>query len=942
MNFGILFENPLYLFLLLLCLCMIVISYILKSTIPKKRKTVSLIIRSLILCCFIFALSGINLAMNEEPVNYIFLFDISDSIPGQAKERVFRILKKYPEKKKNSDTMTLIPFAGNAYVEITFKHKVPDILLSADILLSKDSEISGSIDTRGTNIEKAINLACANLPGKGENRILLFSDGNETRGSLLRAAELAKACGVSISVYPLDSQIPENEVLIKKIYGPDTVKEDEPHEIRIIIESSHKTVGFLTVLKDNTPVISTPIELEPGENFYSLTSTLKNNGLHTYEGTIYTDKDLYPENNFGKLFVHVLGKPEFLYVYGTLPNRAIINALASQGMDVTSISSATLPATLPELSGYGGIIFDSVSGHEIALDTKNRIEEYVRVTGGGFFMITGPDAYGLSGFSGTKIETLLPVHLLNQEKFTSLAVVFAVDRSASMSGDIDIGETKLDVVKKALLKTVEMLKPAVSIGIMVFDNKPEWIVTFEDSIQRDKVKENISAISPGGGTDMFRALQEAYRVLAHFPARYRHIILLSDGKSEKRENYDYEGLVKAIAGDTITVSTIAIGHDADVKQLTQIANWGNGITYFTKSSKKILTIYMDEMERISGNDETDINFTPKVVSSPYFLKGIDTRTLPECNGYIKTILKQGAQEIFSGPAGPLFANWHYGLGKTALFLSDFKGTWGNKWPQWKEFSGFLSQTIRWIERSQDDNLISAGFTPQKDQLMNISVDIRDTSGRFINFLDLKAEILLPNGEEQTRILDQSGPGLYSGVMQTDLPGDYYISIIGRSPEENVYGPYFYGFSLPYSPEYSDFSSRHSLLEESAHITGGKILGQEEAESETWLFRKSSVKDYVPIWELLISIGLILFFFEIAGRKLSVSKKIRDLFFEKLRRSNRHTETRRYEDLKTIMKTRDQEEKERIRTEIKERLRKQTGISTDRPDLFLALKRTKKK
>ena len=54
------------------------------------------------------------------------------------------------------------------------------------------------------------------------------------------------------------------------------------------------------------------------------------------------------------------------------------------------------------------------------------------------------------------------------------------------------------------------------------------------------------------------------------------------------------------------------------------------------------------------------------------------------------------------------------------------------------------------------------------------------------------------------------------------------------------------------------------------------------------------------------------------------------------------ESGRYENLKAIMEKREQEEKERIRAEIREQLNRRTGISGKTPHLFLALKKTEKR
>ncbi len=85
----------------------------------------------------------------------------------------------------------------------------------------------------------------------------------------------------------------------------------------------------------------------------------------------------------------------------------------------------------------------------------------------------------------------------------------------------------------------------------------------------------LDRIGAGGGTNMYPAMTLAYQQLADAAdAGVRHMVLLTDGMTE---GAGYQQLVEQMRKDqNITVSTVAVGADADVKLLEQLARAGGG------------------------------------------------------------------------------------------------------------------------------------------------------------------------------------------------------------------------------------------------------------------------------------------------------------------------------------------------------------------------------
>ena len=68
-------------------------------------------------------------------------------------------------------------------------------------------------------------------------------------------------------------------------------------------------------------------------------------------------------------------------------------------------------------------------------------------------------------------------------------------------------------------------------------------------------------------------------------AQYRHVILMSDGMSCCNGNY--APLLDGMHADNVTLSTIAVGGDADQDLLAQLARQGDGRYYFAEHARDI-------------------------------------------------------------------------------------------------------------------------------------------------------------------------------------------------------------------------------------------------------------------------------------------------------------------------------------------------------------------
>jgi uncharacterized membrane protein len=437
-------------------------------------------------------------------------------------------------------------------------------------------------------------------------------------------------------------------------------------------------------------------------------------------------------------------------------------------------------------------------------------------------MIGGEESFGLGGYYRTPIEEALPVTMEVKQKveIPSLAVVLSVDRSGSMAMSTDEKVTKLDLAKEAAHLVVDLLDERNEVGVMSWDTEFIWDSTMKGARDKAGIHHSIATIKAGGGTDGYPALKESYAVLFDRPALLKHVIFLSDGQMTRG---DFAGLLRRMAKDKITVSTVAIGKDADVQLMVDIAKWGKGRFYYTEDSQTIPRIFTLETQLASKASLVEQPFKPQLTAQNHeAMQDIDWKAVPPLGGYVATTVKQNAELVLmSHQEDPVLATWRYGLGRSAAFTSDAKAKWGVLWLRWREFNKFWAQLTRWTLRGGSRSDTTA-VVQRFDQTGEVVVDAVDGKGEFINFLDSQVGVVAPNRERSVIDLEQIGPGRYRGRFPAPQEGVYLVGMAQRK-NERVVGSQLAGLVVPYAQEVRDLGVDETLLRELAELTGGSAL-----------------------------------------------------------------------------------------------------------------------
>jgi Ca-activated chloride channel homolog len=811
----------------------------------------ALALRSALIVILCLALLRPTLPRWVDRMNVVFLMDLSDSVSLAARERAYRFIADAGKSMKSGDRNSVIGFGEQAVVD--------QPLASRAGIERPKAQVDGS----GTNIFQALQLALAMLPPGQANRIVMLTDGRQNAGNALAGAQAVKDAGADIYYVPAPLTFSQ-EVVAEAMVLPHEVKFGEPFQAKVVVWSHKDTQGRLSLFRNGEFLGSQVVRMTAGKNVFSYRQSLDASGIHVYQASVEVEGDTIEENNRAVGAIVVRGRPQVLLADRDRSHaQSLAAALRSQNIDVTVVEPPQIPTDLAGLQKYDGVVLSNVSSLKLSRQQMGYIRDYVRDYGGGLVMIGGEESFGLGGYYRTPVEEALPVTMEVKQKveIPSLAVVLSIDRSGSMAMSTDEKVTKLDLAKEASHLVVDLLDERNEVGVMSWDTEFIWDASVRQAKDKGAIHHAIATIKAGGGTDGYPALKESYQVLFERPALLKHVIFLSDGQMTRG---DFQGLLRRMAKDKITVSTVAIGKDADVQLMVDVAKWGKGRFYYTEDSQTIPRIFTLETQLASKASLVEQPFKPQLTSPGHeAIQEIDWKSVPPLGGYVASSLKATADLVLmSHQEDPVLATWRYGLGRSVAFTSDAKAKWGVLWLRWREFNRFWAQLIRWTLRSGSRS-DTVAIVERRENMGEIVVDAVDPKGEFINFLDSQVGVVAPNRERTVIDLEQVGPGRYRGRFPAGQEGVYLVGMSQRR-NERVVGSQLAGLVVPYAQELRDLGVDETLLRELAELTGG---GPVEKPSDAFLKSRRQSRIAVDIWPWLVGLATVLLVPDIALRRV---------------------------------------------------------------------------
>lgn len=732
----------------------------------------------------------------------------------------------------------------------------------------------------------------AELLQEQRGRLVLLSDGLPTGGNTLAVTTQLAEQGLPVDVLlPSAEQLRQwagssNEIRMVGLEVPPALRQGQTFALEVIVHSLVPTQATLKLShsSDETVLAEDVISLEAGLNRFSFESKAETLGLQTFRATLAAPEDGQPVNNSGSAFTQVYPASQILIVSDE-PFAAI--ALAGQleqaGFVPSRISTAQLPDRLSPLEPYAGMVLVNVSARNLKLEQMIAIQEFVRSLGRGLVVTGGRESYSLGEYEDTPLAELLPVSLEPppREERPPVALLLVIDHSGSMV-ETRASASKLAMAKEAAIRATDMLGPEDLIGVLMFDNRHEWVVPFQpvsDGAALLEIQQAIATIPSGGGTRILPALEVGLPELAAQMAASgaRHAVLLTDGKSfDGNQGLDaYNLVVDAAQEAEITLSTIAIGSGADQELLQHLAERGRGRYHFAAAPEELPELTIAESDILRTDALQEGEFQPTVFAPHPILRGLPLDPaaedrMPDLSGYIALTPKPRAEiALQTGPGDPLLSAWGYGLGRVAAWAADSGQEWATNLNNWSAADRFWGQVVEYTLPSPGLGLLQLAATVEADGVLTLTADGVTAKGQTVDLAPTEATLTTPAGRQIPVTLRQVAPGQYQQRLQLADTGVYPVQVTqerGDEPAETV----ITGLVWPYPVEYGlpEPGAGAPLLEQIAAATGGRTfsLGQSGSEIAGESSAGQTSLPPVELWPWLLLAALVLWPLEIVWRR----------------------------------------------------------------------------
>ena len=831
-----------------------------ETSLTERHVMLLTIVRSSVVVLLVLALMRPHFNRPSGGVSTVFLIDVSRSISPEFLSGAIRWSAE-SVREGRPDHARFIGFAAQASMVERAEDLGSLAVYNGASLESGIRATPGTIDQSATDIERAVRQAMASFAPHRLKRLVLVTDGHETEGEL--ATTISELQEQRVRVFTIPAAVrAEGDSWIESLEIPSDVRAGETMEVGVVVYSRTRQKTTVGLEAASQELAKKTAELEPGFNRIVFEARLPDEGVVDLQARIETPGDTFPVNDHRLETIEVGPPPHILYVEGHPPSAFYLkNALESEGIEVTRMEASQLSTSHERFRDFEAIVLSDVPAGSMDEATMRSLESYVRDDAGGLVFVAGETSYGEEGYSDTTVQRILPVEFRVEEKWRDLSLIVVLDKSYSMYG------RKIELAKEATKAALDLLEDSHRFGVVAFDWNPYTTIPLQSALNKERIKDGISRIQASAQTNIYPALERAFEQLVESPSKVRHVILLSDGKTYPD---DYEELVERMADEEITVSTVAVGEEADQELLAEIATWGNGRSYFIKDAARVQQIFIEETQLALEATIVEELFQAQLKREVESLRGIDFDAAPALKGYVSTLAKETAEVILEAQGeDPLLARWHYGMGRTVVFTSDVKNRWAVDWLNWDGYGPFWAQTIRsTMSRSQGADVDFR--VERRGQLAEIELLIVDGEGRFPRGLKPTFEVTDPSTSTVRKFaMHQTAPGAYHASLPLSVspisPWRFELSADGL-PEE-TYGARRHTRAIyyPYPDEYRFYPPDTEKLEQLAEETGG-VFRPEIRDIFADLDERAIVPtDLAP---LLAAMALILYLIDIALRRAS--------------------------------------------------------------------------
>ncbi len=914
------FDHPALLWLLAIVPLVLLAGWRHRTALSDGRMHLAGVLRGAALVLLTLALAGPQWHRPLREVSVVYALDVSGSVsPGFVSSAL--AWAEEANRRHRPAHVRYLPFADRP-VPVGSARDVESITVAdggrATGLQRSDAadggqpadRIAAAINQGATNIERALDTALAGFAAGHAPRLVLISDGNQTEGDVWRLLPRLKQSGVRVFGIPA-AVAGTRDAWVEAVHVTEGVRQQEPAAVTARILSRAPGAARVELRIDDEATSTRDVELVEGANDLAFDASFPLSGTRSLEVRVTAAGDQVPANDRLLQQIRIGPKPKVVYVEGTPASAGYLQAaLDRQGIDVTVVDPAALASSPPPYDGHDAVILSDLPAASIGDAAASRLDAFVR-EGGALLFAAGENAFGDQGFRRGPLESLLPVSFEGPRKKKELDLVLMIDRSHSMSG------RRLEFAKTAALSTLDLLDEQHRLAVIAFDARPHELVPLVEVGTKRRAEDQIASMAAGGQTSIFQALVHARGLLKDSTAKTKHVIVLSDGQTmpagrledetpgssdpgkgredtmydrfvayepadDGRGNAGFEPIVRRMAAEKITISTVTFGERPNLELMQSLARWGNGRSEIATSETEIPSLFVAEARRLLQESIVEEPFRPIVTTPSEALADIAFDAGPPLKGFAIAKAREFSETLLQAKdQQPLLVRSHHGLGRTVAFLSDVKNRWSADWLAWDGYGRLWAQVLRSSIRRDVGESLALRVRRDGNQAL-ISLTALEPDGRYRNGLLPAVRIKAPAAGATVVTLPQVAPGSYqlrvplvpasagaygfelleSPAGTSDPPGGATATAMAAAVSASLF--------YPASDEYRSAPINEAMLGALSQQTGGSFMPRTEAIFE---LDGDTGRASKALWPVLAAVALLAFLIDLAIRRMPVRRRV---------------------------------------------------------------------
>ena len=532
-------------------------------------------------------------------------------------------------------------------------------------------------DGMRTDLAAALGRAAAALPA-GQGLVVLYTDARETVGDA--AAQAARLAAAGIPVHAIAPDLAGADVAIASVRVPASPAPDRPFHVTVRLAATASATAEVCLARaaahgEPARDLARTVPVSPGSGATVLFAAGPlPAGRYRYDISLAADPDACPANNRASVTVAVGGHRDIWYVHTDAEAGPLASALRRAAPSGVRLATRHV-ADGPPPADAAAIILDNVPAWSLGHRGAERLAGAVASGGLGLLVVGGDTAFAAGAYGDSPIDALLPVTSRLATR-PPLDLVLVLDASGSMNETV-AGTQKLALAKRAVLALRPALDAGDRVGIVAFAGDARAVSPLVPLDQWAMLCERLVALVAGGGTRITPAVDTA---LAQFdevpdtsPATVRHVLLLSDGRSD---DFAVDRLIREAGGRRVSLSAVATGADAQADRLGRLASETGGRLYAGADPARLADTFLADMIRARGEGlRRQTRSVRWVRREPVWPASAPAP--PTVSAINLTRLKDGADPhwVTQPPSddtvtanerpSPLLATWRRGLGKVA-------------------------------------------------------------------------------------------------------------------------------------------------------------------------------------------------------------------------------------------------------------------------------------